>query len=541
MPKQLMFDEAGRQKVLKGSQALAKIMKTTLGPTGHNVLIGKSFGSPEIIKDGNAIAKELEMADPFENMGVKMVAEAASKTSDVVGDGTVITALLTNAIYEEGLKYLTSGVNPVDLKKGIDRAVELVVENLKKNSTPVKTKEDYLNIATVSAGQNKIIGNMIAEAMDKVGKEGIITVEESKGREISLEFAEGMSFDKGFISPYFINKLDNMSCVLEDPYILLYEKKISSVQELVPLLEQVAQIGGSLLIVAEEVEGEALSLLVLNKLQGTFKCAAVKAPAFGDRKKAIMEDIAVLTGGKFFSEELSQKLEKISIKDLGTAKIVRVEKENTYIIQGNGDKKKIESRINQIRNQMKLTTSDYDREKLEERLAKIMGGVAVIKVGATTETEQKEKKAIVENAVDSAQAAREEGFLPGGGVAYLAALPELAKIFKSSTDPVEKFGIEIVMKVLHLPIKQIAENSGSDGGFVVEEVKERLASGKEIIGFDARTGELVNMAKAGILDPAKLLRVALQNAASTAGMMLSARVFLTDLKDEEKKVSGSVV
>lgn len=538
MPKQLMFDDTGRQKILKGSHALANIMKITLGPSGHNVLLEKSFGSPEIVKDGQVISKDLELEDPFENMGLKMVIEAASKTSDIVGDGTVTTAILANAIYEEGLKCLTAGTNPNHLKKGIDRATEIVVQTLKKHSIPAKDKKDYLNIATVAANHNKTIGEHIASAMEKVGKEGVITVEESKGREITLEFTEGLSFDKGYISPYFINNTENLTCVLDEPYILLYEKKISNVNELLPLLEQVLQVGASFLIVAEEIEGEAIALLVINKLQGILKCAAVKAPAFGDRKKAIMEDIAVITGGKLFSEDMGIKLESIKLSDLGRAKSVKVDKDNTYIIQGYGDKSKIEFRVNQIRNQIKTTTSDYDREKFEERLAKLLGGVAIIKVGATTETEQKDKKSMVENAVHSAQAAREEGFLPGGGVAYLSALPELEKVASATTDLIEKFGIQIIIKAIQMPFTQIVNNTGSDGNLILEQVKEK-SSAKEFIGYDAKAGEIVNMIKAGIIDPTKLLRTALQNAASTAGLMLTAKTFITDLKDKDKKISGS--
>ena len=536
-----MFDDHGRQKVLKGAKALADLMKITLGPTGRNVLVGKSFGSPEIIKDGHAISKEVELADPFENMGAKMIAETASKTSDIIGDGTATTAILTHAIYESGLKYLTAGLNPLDIKKGIDRATEAVVESMKKAATPVKTKADYLNIATIAANHNEIIGKHIASAMEKVGKEGIITVEESQGREITLEFAEGLSFDKGYISPYFVNNTNNMTCVLDEPFILLYDQKISSVQELVPLLEQVAQTGASLLIIADEVENEALTVLVLNKLQGVLKVAAVKTPAFGDRKKSIMEDIAIVTGGKFFSEEMGVKLEKILLSELGQAKSAKIEKENTYIIQGAGAKSKIDARLNQIRNQIKATTSEYDREKLEERLAKLSGGVALIKVGAVTESEQKDKKNLVENAVHSAQAAREEGFLPGGGVAYLDALPELDKLLKGTDDPAEIAGIRIIKEALQIPLKQIVSNSGGDGSLVLDEVKGKLLSSKNFFGYDASQGEMVDMVKAGIVDPAKLLRIALQNAASTGGLMLTAKTFLTDLKEDAKKIAESVV
>jgi chaperonin GroEL len=540
MSKQLMFDDNGRQKILKGAQSLAGLMKLTLGPTGRNVLVGKSFGSPEVVKDGNLIAKEMELPDPFENMGAKMVAEAASKTSDIIGDGTATTAILAHAIYEIGLKSLSSGLNPTGIKKGIDRAAEAVVESLKKNATPVKTKEDYLNIAVIAANHNELIGKHIAAAMEKVGKEGIITVEESQGREITLEFAEGLSFDKGYISPYFVNNPGNMTCLLEDPFILLYDKKISSVQELVPLLEQVAQSGSALLIVADEVENEALTVLVLNKLQGVLKVAAVKTPAFGDRKKSIMEDIAVVTGGKFFSEEMGVKLENIQLSDLGRAKSAKIEKENTYIIQGAGKKSDIEARLSQIRKQIQIASSDYDREKLEERLAKLSGGAAIIKVGAVTESEQKDKKNLVENAVHSAQAAREEGFLPGGGVAYLAALPELDKLLKGADDTSEIAGINIIKEAIQIPFRQIVSNSGGDASLAFADTRAKTA-GSGAIGYDAKQGKMVDMVKAGIVDPAKLLRVALQNAASAGGLMLTVKTFLTDLKDNEKKITESVV
>lgn len=541
MAKQLMFDQEGHQKILKGARALNDILKITLGPTGRNVILDKSFGSPEVVKDGEAISKEVELPDPFENMGSKMVGEVASKTADVVGDGAAMSALLAYAIYEEGLKYITAGANPVALKKGIDRATAEVVAKLKEMTAPAKDKSDYEHIATISANHNEPIGKLIADAMTRVGKEGVITVEESKSRETTLEFTEGLSFDKGYISPYFVTNADDLSCVLDDCYVLLYEKKITNAQELLPLLEQVVQTGKSMLIIGEEVEGEAITALVLNKLQGVLRCCAVKAPAFGDRKKAIMDDIAVVTGGKFFSEELGAKLEEISVNDLGRAKQVKVEKENTTIIEGAGDKKKIEARVNQIRQLIKTTTSDYDREKYEERLAKLVGGVAIIKVGGITETVMKERKGVVENAVNAAKAAREEGFLPGGGLAYLKTLPALTELAEQTGEPDEKFGINILARALETPLRQIAANSGKDGFSVVEELKDRLDE-KAPIGFDASTGEYANLIQAGIIDPTKLLRVALQNAASIAGMMLSSRTLITELKDEskEKKIEGSV-
>ena len=537
MPKQLMFDSEAQQKILKGVKVMADTMRLTLGPTGRNVIIGKSFGAPESVKDGSDISKEIELSDPFENMGAKMVAEAASKTSDVVGDGTTTAALLTKSFYEEGLKYLTAGVNPVLIKKGIDRAVKTVVDELKKMSQPVKDKSDYQRVAMISANHDELIGRLVAEAMDKVGAEGVVTVEEGHGLESTLELTDGLQFDQGYMSPYFINETDTLTCALNDAYILIYEKKISNVQELVPLLESVLHAGRSLLIIAEEVEGEALTALIINKLQGTLKVAAVKAPAFGDRKKAMLEDIAILTGGQMISEELGEKLESVTIKDLGQAKTVRIDKDNTTIIQGKGDKKKIKARIQQLRNQIKQTTSDYDREKLEERLAKLSGGVAIIKVGAPVESVLKEKKSLVNNAVHSAQAARDEGILAGGGAAYLKVIPALNKLLKTTTDENEKFGIKIVTRVMETPLRQIAANAGHDGGIIVDELKEKKEAH---FGFDVVTGQFVDMLKTGIVDPAKFLRVALQNAASVAGLMLTSRTLLTDLKEEKKKIQGSV-
>ena len=516
---------------------MADTMRLTLGPTGRNVIIGKSFGAPESVKDGSDISKEIELPDPFENMGAKMVAEAASKTSDVVGDGTTTAALLTKSFYEEGLKYLTAGVNPVLIKKGIDRAVKTVVAELKKMSQPVKDKSDYQRVAMISANHDELIGRLVAEAMDKVGAEGVVTVEEGHGLESTLELTDGLQFDQGYMSPYFINETDTLTCALNDAYILIYEKKISNVQELVPLLESVLHAGRPLLIIAEEVEGEALTALIINKLQGTLKVAAVKAPAFGDRKKAMLEDISILTGGQMISEELGEKLENVTIKDLGQAKTVRIDKDNTTIIQGKGDKKKIKARIQQLRNQIKQITSDYDREKLEERLAKLSGGVAIIKVGAPVESVLKEKKSLVNNAVHSAQAARDEGILAGGGAAYLKVIPALNKLLKTTTDENEKFGIKIVTRVMETPLRQIAANAGHDGGIIVDELKEKKEAH---FGFDVVTGQFVDMLKTGIVDPTKFLRVALQNAASVAGLMLTSRTLLTDLKEEKKKIQGSV-
>ncbi|MBI4713392.1 MAG: chaperonin GroEL [Planctomycetes bacterium] len=540
MQKQLMFDDEARHKILAGSKAMFDTIRTTLGPTGRNVLIDKSFGNPEVVKDGNTISKEIELPDPFENMGAKMVAEASSKTSDVVGDGTATAAILTHTLYEKGLKYITAGANPVSIKKGIERATQTVVDNLKDMSVPVKNKSDYEHIAAISANYNQTIGAMIADAMDKVGKEGVITVEEGKARETVLEFTDGLMFDKGYISPYFITDPDKLTCVLNDPYILLYEKKITNIQEMVPLLESVVQVGASLLIIAEEVENEALTTLVMNRLQGVLKCCAVKAPAFGDRKKSMMEDIAVVTSGKAFLEDLGVKLEDIKLNDLGRAKSVKIDKDNTTIIGGAGKKSAIDTRINQIRHQIKATTSNYDKEKFEERLAKLAGGVAIIRVGATTETELKDRKSLIQNAVNSTKAARDEGIVPGGGIAYLKTASVLAKLEKDTEDTDEKFGIRIVAEALETPLKQIAHNTGQDGSMVVAEVKERNVAGKEHTGFDAATGEFVDMIKKGIVDPTKMLRTALQNAASIAGLMLASRTLITELKDSKEKITGSV-
>ncbi|MFA5793669.1 MAG: chaperonin GroEL [Candidatus Brocadiia bacterium] len=539
MSKQLMFDYEAHQKILKGAKSLADTLRITLGPTGRNVLLDKSFGNPEIIKDGNAISKEVELPDPFENMGSKMISEAASKTSDVIGDGASVSALLAYAIYESGLKYLTSGANPVGLKNGIEKATSTIVDTLKEMSRPATEKSDYQNIATVSANRDEKIGKLIAEAMTKVGKEGVITVDEGKGRETTLEFTEGLSFDKGYISPYFVTNPENLTCVLNDCYILLYEKKITNLQEMLPLLEQVVQTGKSILIVAEEIEGEALTALVINKLQGSLKCCAVKTPAFGDRKKAIMEDIAIVTGGQFFSEELGAKLEEISVNNLGKAKSIKIDKDNTYIVEGAGAKKKIEARVAQIRNLIKTTTSDYDREKYEERLAKLVGGVAVIKVGALMETMIKEKKSVIENAVNSARAARDEGYLPGGGLAYLKCLPALEDLKEKTSNPDERMGITIVAQAMEIPLRQIADNSGRDGAMIVEDLKEK-SKDDDPIGFDAFSGEYTHMIKAGIVDPTKLLRSAIQNASSIAGLMLSSRTLITDFKEKEKTIEGSI-
>jgi len=536
MPKQLLFDESAWQKMRQGVSAMTNAMKVTLGPTGKSVLIDKTFGGPTSANDGRTIAKEMELPDPFENMGAKMVAEAAEKTADTVGDGTTTCAVLTQAIYQAGLKYLAMGTNPFRLKKGIDQAVQTVVNKLKETSVPVKDKEDYRKIATIAANHDAHLGGLIADALEKVGREGVITVEEGKGRETTMEFGEGLDFDKGYISPYFINKLDNLTVELEDPYILIYEKKITNAQELLPLLEKVLVTAKPLLIIAEEVEGEALSLLVMNKMQGVFSCGAVKAPAFGDRKKAMLEDIAILTGGVMISEESGRKLENVTTKELGRAKKVRVEKEKTTIIEGQGDKKQITARLEQIRKLVKETTSDYDREKYEARLAKLQGGVAILKVGGLTEAIMKERKVMAENAVHAAQSAREEGIIAGGGIAYLRTIPLLEELEKSAKDDEERLGVRLVAEALRIPLNQIAVNAGYDGSAVVEEAKEKEPN----IGFDATGGNFVNMFEAGIIDPTKVTRLALQNAASVAGMMLTSRTLVTDLKEKKKAVTGSV-
>lgn len=538
MPKQMMFDEVAHQKIKRGVDTMANTMKITLGPTGKNVIIDKTYGVPEVVKDGNTVSKEIELEDPFENMGAKMIAEAASKTADVVGDGTATASVLAQAIYEQGLRHLTTGVNSASLKKGIDQAVATCVAELNKMSVPVKDKSDYQRIATIAANHDAQIGNFIADAMEKSGKEGVITVEEGKGLESTLEFTQGLEFDKGYISPYFVNKVETLTAELEEPYILIYDKKISNVQELLPLLEKVTQVGKPLLIIAEEIEGEALTVLVVNKLQGVFASCAVKAPAFGDRKKAILEDIAILTGGRMLSEDLGIKLENVQLNDLGQCRLVRVAKEKTTVMEGRGEKSQIEARMHQLRNLIKETSSDYDREKYEERLAKLVGGVALLKIGGATETVMKERKALTENAVHAAQAARDEGILPGGGVAYLRTIQAVKKLENSLTDENKKIGVRIVAQSLESLLKQIVLNTGKDGTLMVEEVK-----GKEVMtGFDAATGQFVNMIETGIIDPTKVLRLALQNAASVAGLMLTSRTLLTDLKNEEKKkkIEGSV-
>lgn len=533
--KQILYSEDARQKMKKGIETLAKAVKTTLGATGRNVMFEKSFGSPTITKDGVTVAKEVEIPDPFENMGVKMVKEIASKTSDVAGDGTTTATILAEAVYNEGLKCVTAGMNPQMLRQGIETAVEAAVAALEKTSRPVKTREQMKNVGTISANNDPSIGELLAEAMEKVGKDGVITVEEAKSTETTLDFVEGMQFDKGFISPYFITSPESMSAELEDARILIHEKKISSVRELVPILEKVAGTGAPILIVAEDVEAEALAALVVNKLRGVLKCVAVKAPGFGDRRKAMMQDMAILTGGRMISEDLGLKLESIGLDDLGTAKRVTVDKDNTTIVEGAGKKADIQARISQIRTQIEKTTSDYDSEKLEERLAKLVGGVAVVNVGEATEAAMKAKKALVEDALHATRAAAEEGIVPGGGIALLRAIPKVQEA-RSKARGEAKSGVDIIAKAMEIPIRQIAENSGYNGAVIVSETVEKAQD----MGFDANTGEFVDMFRAGIVDPTKVVRVALQNASSIASLLLTTETMITELKEDEEAVAGSV-
>ncbi|HXE74077.1 MAG TPA: chaperonin GroEL [Candidatus Xenobia bacterium] len=528
--KQVVHGEESRQAILRGVNILANAVKITLGPKGRNVVIEKKFGPPSITKDGVTVAKEIELKDPLENMGAQMVREVASKTSDVAGDGTTTATVLAQCIFREGLKNVAAGSNPMALKRGVEKAVETVVEEIKKLSKPV-AGDAIEQVATISANNDRTIGKIIAEAMKKVGKDGVITVEESKTMETTLEVVEGMQFDRGYLSPYFITDPERMECKLEDVYILIHEKKISSMKDLLPLLEQIARAGKPLLIIAEDVEGEALATLVVNKLRGTLQCCAVKAPGFGDRRKAMLEDIAILTGGKMIAEEVGIKLENIKLEDLGFAKKVTIDKDNTTIVEGRGKQDAIEGRVKQIRTQIEETTSDYDREKLQERLAKLVGGVAVIKVGAATETELKEKKARVEDAMHATRAAVEEGIVPGGGVALIRCLSALDKV-KAEGD--EHIGVNIVRRALEEPLRQIALNAGSEGAIVAEQVKAH----KDVnYGFNAETGEFGDLVKAGVIDPAKVTRLALQNAASIAALMLTTEALVAEVPEEEKKAA----
>jgi chaperonin GroEL len=529
--KMIRFDEAARVSILKGMNTLADAVKVTLGPRGRNVILEKSFGAPTVTKDGVTVAKEIELEDKFENMGAQMVKEVASKTSDVAGDGTTTATVLAQCLYREGSKVVAAGANPMDVKRGIECAVGKCVEELKALSKPVKGKTEIAQVGTISANSDETIGGIIAEAMEKVGKEGVITVEEAKGLETQLEIVEGMQFDRGYLSPYFVTNPEKMEAVIEDAYILLHEKKISNMKDLLPVLEQIAKSGKPLLIVAEEVEGEALATLVVNKIRGTLHCAAVKAPGFGDRRKAMLEDIAVLTGGKAITEDLGIKLENLQLSDLGRAKKIVIDKDNTTIVDGAGTRSAIDGRVKQIRAQIDETTSDYDKEKLQERLAKLVGGVAVIKVGAATETEMKEKKARVEDALHATRAAVEEGIVPGGGVAFLRTLPVLEKI-KVEGD--QQIGVKLVKRALQEPLRMIATNAGLDGAIVVEKVLGKTGA----FGFNAATEEYEDLVKAGVIDPTKVVRFALQNASSVASLMLTTEALIAEKPKKETPPPG---
>jgi chaperonin GroEL len=530
--KQLLFDEAARQAILRGVSKLSKAVVATLGPKGRNVVIDKKFGSPTVTKDGVTVAKEIELEDPYENMGAQMVREVASKTSDTAGDGTTTATVLAESIYREGLKFVTSGANPIGIQRGINKAVEAAVGQLDKIAKKVKDKEEIKQVAAVSANWDYEIADKIADAMDKVGKDGTITVEEAKSIETTLDVVEGMQFDKGYLSPYFVTNAEAMEAKLEDPYILIFEKKISSLKDMLPLLEKAARTGKPLLIIAEEVEGEALATLVVNKLRGTLNVCAVKAPGFGDRRKAMMEDIAILTGGKFISEDLGIKLEGVELTELGRAKTVVIDKENTTIVEGAGKNSDIQGRVNQIRRQIEETTSDYDREKLQERLAKLAGGVAVINVGAATESEMKEKKMRVEDALHATRAAVEEGIVAGGGVALIRCIAAIEAVKPSNED--EAIGVSIVKRAVESPLRSLAANAGVEGSVIVEAVKK--AKGNE--GYNVATGEYEDLVKAGVVDPKKVTRSALQNAASIAGLLLTTECLITDLPEKEKPAGG---
>ena len=529
MAKQLQYSEQARASILRGVNKLADAVKTTLGPKGRNAILDKKFGAPTITKDGVTVAKEIELSDAYENMGAQLVKEVASKTSDVGGDGTTTATVLAQAIYREGVKNITAGGNPMEIKRGIDQAVEAAIEELKKISKPCQSKKEISQIGSISANNDHTIGDLIAEAMDKVGKDGVITVEEAKSMSTSLDVVEGMQFDRGYISPYFVTNADRMETTMEDAFLLIVEKKVSAMKDLLPILEQVAKMGKPLVIIAEDVEGEALATLVVNKLRGTLNVAAVKAPGFGDRRKAMLEDLATLTGGQVISEEVGLKLETVKLTDLGRAKRVNIDKDNTTIVEGAGDPKRIEGRVKQIKTQVEETTSEYDREKLQERLAKMIGGVAVINVGAATETEMKEKKARVEDALHATKAAVEEGIVPGGGVALLRCIPALEKL-KLNHD--QQVGVNIVRRSLEEPIRQISINAGAEGSIIVEKVRAESA----LRGYNAATGEFVDMVDAGVIDPTKVARCALQNASSVSGLMLTTEVMVTDLPEEKKDV-----
>jgi len=538
--KQLLFSDAGRRKMLGGVDVLAKAVGSTLGPTGRNVIVSKSFGGPLVTKDGVTVAKEIELADPFENMGAKLVNVVASKTSDVAGDGTTTATILARAIYREGLRNVTSGANPTAVRRGIEKAVEVAVNELhEKLSRPVSKKEEIAQVGSISANNDPTIGAMLADAVERVGRDGVITVEEGKAASTVLEFVEGMQFDKGYLSPYFVTSPTTMEVLFEDALILLHEKKISSLREMIPLLEKVAQSGKPLLIIAEDVEGEALATLVVNKLRGVLNIAAVKAPGFGDRRKAMLGDLAVLTGGTVISEDLGLKLENLQLSQLGQARQIKVDKDTTTLIQGSGKKSDIQRRIDQLRRQIEETDSEYDKEKFQERLAKLSGGVALIRVGAPTEADMKQTKARIEDALHATRAAAEEGIVPGGGVALIRVIPAVEKLH-SELQGDEKQGAAIILRALEEPVRYIASNSGHDGGVIAEEVKSRAGA----VGFDANTGNFVDMFEAGIIDPTKVTRTALQNAASIAALMLTTEAMVTNIKDDEKEggsgIEGSV-
>ena len=526
--KQILYSVDARSAIMRGVDQLAEAVKATLGPKGRNVVIDKKFGSPVSTKDGVTVAKEIELRDPFENMGAQMLREVASKTSDVAGDGTTTATVLAQAIFREGVKNVTAGANPMDLKRGIDRAVETVVEEVKKLSRPTKDKKEIAQVGTISANNDPTIGDLIAEAMEKVGKDGVITVEEAKSMDTSLDIVEGMQFDRGYLSPYFVTDAERMEANLQDAYILLNEKKISNMRDLLPILEQIAKMSKPLVIISEDVEGEALATLVVNKLRGTLQCAAVKAPGFGDRRKDMLRDISVLTGGNVISDDLGIKLENITLNDLGRAKRVTIDKDNTTIVEGAGATEEIEGRVKQIRTQIEETTSDYDREKLQERLAKLVGGVAVINVGAATEAEMKEKKARVEDALNATRAAVEEGVVPGGGVAYLRALPALEKL-EAELEGDQRIGVRIVKRALEEPMRYIAANAGAEGSIVVQRVREL----KTQEGYDAASDTYGDMLDKGIIDPTKVTRSALQNAASIAGLLMTTEALVTELPEKD--------
>ncbi len=527
MAKIIEYDSEARAKLKKGIDQLAKAVRVTLGPKGRNVVIDKKFGSPTITKDGVTVAKEIELEDPLENMGAQMVKEVASKTSDIAGDGTTTATILAQAIYNEGLKNVTAGANPTELKKGIEMSVAVIVDELKKMSREVSGKKEIAQVGTISANNDETIGNLIADAMEKVGKDGVITVEEAKSIETSLEVVEGMQFDRGYVSPYFVTDAESMETVLEDPVILIHDKKISNMKDLLPVLEKVAQMGKGLLIIAEDIEGEALATMVVNKLRGTLKIAAVKAPGFGDRRKAMLEDISILTGGRVISEEAGFKLENATTSDLGSAKRVTIDKDNTTIIEGGGKTEDIKGRVGQIRTQIENTTSDYDREKLQERLAKLAGGVAVLKIGAATEIEMKEKKARVEDALHATRAAVEEGMVPGGGVAYLRCIKSLEKM--KIDDPDNKIGVDIVKRAIEEPIRQIVANAGKEGAVIVEAVKKKDGA----YGYNAAKEQYEDLMEAGIIDPTKVSRIALENASSVAGLLLMTEGLVADKPEKE--------